>query len=393
MAAGSGRERRPVVRCEPFISSLRQDKLDPTAKAPRSGPTVKALFASVLLLAGGTAAVTGSVEGLGAQLATLGQAPPSQLAVEEIPSSLIGGYMSAAPSCADLPWQVLAAIGWAESRHGSGRVDPVTGDTQPPILGPPLNGSGIGGNVTPMPDPSTPDGWAQAVGPMQFLSTTFTRWATLAPGRPVGLTPDPQNFWDATFTAARYLCAGRSAVGDIRQAIYSYNHSGHYVDVVWDKAIAYGMPPDGGTGVGIPTGSVAAAPGGRTFTGDANAVIEWALTQLGVPYVWGGTTPGRALDCSGLVYLAYKRIGVNLPRTTVGLVKVGVAIDPTGPLQLGDLIFSRGGRPTRDLGHVGMYAGGGRWIVAPRSGETVSLRPVPRGVQLVRRVLTAPTLL
>ncbi len=354
---------------------------------------MKAVFVAFALLAGMTAVVTGSVEGIGAQLATLGQAPPTQEALDEIPGPLITGYMAAAAGCDDLPWQVLAGIGWAESRHGSGRVDLVTGDTRPPILGPALNGTGVGGNVTPIPDPTAPGGWARAVGPMQFLSTTFARWATLAPGRPAGLTPDPQNFWDATATAARYLCAGRPAVGDIRRAIYSYNHSGQYVEAVWDKAIAYGMAPDGGTGIGIPAGQLSAPTGGPTSTGDGAAVVAWALTQLGVPYVWGGTTPGRALDCSGLIYLAYKRIGISVPRTTAGLVKAGVSPDPSGPLQLGDLIFTRGGRPTHDLGHVGLYAGEGRWIVAPRTGETVSLRPIPRGVQMVRRLLTSPPVL
>jgi len=87
------------------------------------------------------------------------------------------------------------------------------------------------------------------------------------------------------------------------------------------------------------------------------------------------------------VQWAFARIGVAVPGTTSQQILVGT---PAGieDLRPGDLIFTRGGRTVRDLGHVAIYAGGGMEIVSPRTGDVVSLRPVRRGnVQAIRRVL------
>src|SRR5207302_1584503 len=99
---------------------------------------------------------------------TSSQTSPSTLARSEIPADLLPVYMAAAETCAGLPWQVLAGIGWVESRHAQGHADPATGQVAPAIVGPPLNGTG---GVEAIFDPSQPDGWAHALGPMQFLST------------------------------------------------------------------------------------------------------------------------------------------------------------------------------------------------------------------------------
>ncbi len=68
-----------------------------------------------------------------------------------------------------------------------------------------------------------------------------------------------------------------------------------------------------GVAVTLPDGSTVKAPN----TVAANAV-RYALTQLGVPYVWGGTTPGVGLDCSGLTQWAYHQAGLDLPRLAQG---------------------------------------------------------------------------
>ncbi|MGH9152711.1 MAG: C40 family peptidase [Acidimicrobiales bacterium] len=83
--------------------------------------------------------------------------------------------------------------------------------------------------------------------------------------------------------------------------------------------------------------------------------------------------------------------GIELPRTTAGQIAVGVEVEPAGGLVIGDLLFFRGGRPTHDLGHVAIYAGDGLMVIAPRTGDVVSLRPVPEGkVQAARRVAAGP---
>lgn len=299
--------------------------------------------------------------------------PPSAVALREIAAHLLPVYRSAAVTCPGLPWQVLAGVGWVESRHGQGRVDPVTGGVDPPIIGPPLDGRS---GFALIRDSSQPDGYAHALGPMQFLSTTWARWATLAPDRPPGAQPDVHNAWDAIFTAARYLCAGADHLDDVRAALFRYNRSEAYVREVLAKASEYGL----GSGPGQP---------GELVNGSGDRVVATALTQLGVPYVWGGESPATGFDCSGLVQWTYDQVGVALPRTTSEQILVGIPIG-VDDLRPGDLVFSRSNRNGEvvDLGHVAIYAGGGRVIVAPRTGDVVSLRSLqPASVQAVRRVL------
>jgi hypothetical protein len=197
-----------------------------------------------LLIAIGTAftAIVGGVIGL-AMLATgLSPNPPSAGAsmtgpVEGIPAGLEAVYQDAASRyCDGLPWEVLAGIGWMESRHGSGRLDPATGMVDPPVIGPAIDGRP---GFAAIPDPTSTDGWAHALGPMQFLSTTWRRWATLAPGRPAVAAPSPHNMWDAIHAAARMLCGNRPVIDDIRRAVFGYNRSWDYVDAVLARGERY----------------------------------------------------------------------------------------------------------------------------------------------------------
>ena len=334
------------------------------------------------------ALVVASVAGLATLThagAALEPSPASAQARAEIPADLVPVYQGAALACAGLPWQVLAAIGFVESGHAGGRADPATGAVAPPIVGPPLDGRP---GFAAIADPASSDGWAHAAGPMQFLPATWARWATLAPGRPPGAVPDPHNAWDAIYAAGRKLCGGRGEMGELRAAILAYNRSEAYYAAVWERALAYGMAPTGSADAGTPTGPLVAPAPGQTWRADRAVVVGAALGQLGVPYVWGGTTPGVALDCSGLVVVAYAAAGVRLPRTTASQVNLGVPVPVDAELAPGDLVFFRGGRPTHDLGHVGLYVGDGLMVIAPRSGEVVSLRPLPRRhLQLVRRLL------
>jgi len=161
----------------------------------------------------------------------------------EIPATLLPVYRAAAQTCSGLPWPVLAAVGWVESHHGQGRVNPVTGQVAPPILGPPLDGRAGRARIA---DPSQPDGWARALGPMQFLSTTWAAWGRVAPGR-IG-PPDVQNAWDAIYGAAAYLCGTAGRITDLHAALLRYNHSERYVADVLAKAAAYGYGTSRGDG-------------------------------------------------------------------------------------------------------------------------------------------------
>ncbi|HKB20025.1 MAG TPA: C40 family peptidase [Gaiellaceae bacterium] len=95
-------------------------------------------------------------------------------------------------------------------------------------------------------------------------------------------------------------------------------------------------------------------------------VARIALRAVGVPYRWGGTSPSGGFDCSGLVYWAYRHVGVALPHSSYALAGAGRRVR-TSRLRPGDLLFFWG------YGHVGLYVGHGRMIHAPHAGERVQV--------------------
>ena len=115
----------------------------------------------------------------------------------------------------------------------------------------------------------------------------------------------------------------------------------------------------------------------------AERAVRLARTQLGVPYRYGGASPG-GFDCSGLVMWAYGRAGVSLPHNAAALYGVGRAV-PRSALRPGDLLFVRG------LGHGGIYVGRGRMIHAPQSGRHVEIQSLAarRGTLVGARRVTA----
>ncbi|MDO8914715.1 MAG: NlpC/P60 family protein [Coriobacteriia bacterium] len=102
--------------------------------------------------------------------------------------------------------------------------------------------------------------------------------------------------------------------------------------------------------------------------------VDVALRYLGVPYVWGGSSPS-GFDCSGLVQYSYRQIGILLPRTSSQQYHVGafIPVDRTATLLPGDLVFfGYDGDPER-VHHVGMYVGNGNFVHAPATGDRVKV--------------------
>ena len=121
--------------------------------------------------------------------------------------------------------------------------------------------------------------------------------------------------------------------------------------------------------------------------------IQYALVQLGKPYVWGASGP-NGFDCSGLTLQAYHAAGIGLPRTTYDQVYAGQPIFDITQLAPGDLLFTEGSDPGPGgaPGHVGMYVGSGMVIDAPHTGATVQLTNLSEWVHqvvAVRRMVPA----
>ncbi|MRK01427.1 murein transglycosylase [Aeromicrobium sp. S22] len=165
-----------------------------------------------------------------------------------IPRRALTAYVKAAeslksshPRCG-LAWNTLAGIGASESSHGAfggARLDR-SGVASPRILGVPLDGTG-GNRAIRDTDGGALDGdttWDRAVGPMQFIPTTWQRWGTSASGG----EPDPHDIDDAALSAGRYLChAGRdlSTSTGWSRAVLTYNRSTAYAEKIARTASAY----------------------------------------------------------------------------------------------------------------------------------------------------------
>lgn len=273
---------------------------------------------------GGPTVATGSVSG------------PSELA--QVPTSMLALYQRAARTCPGLPWSVLAAIGTVESSNGTS----------------PLPGVRSGANA------------AGAEGPMQFEPTTFALYDRPVPAGGVK-PPSPYDPVDAVYAAARDLCANGAASGrHLAAAVFAYNHSSLYVSRVLTLAQSYR--------------EVSGSGGAAAFA--ARVALDWALAQVGTPYVWGGEAPGVGFDCSGLVQAAYKVPGITLPRVAQDQFDAGPRLAAGARLVPGDLVFFGGG--AGDVSHVGIYVGstGGQayMVDAPHTGADVRVEPFPTTV-------------
>ncbi len=152
------------------------------------------------------------------------------------------------PAC-NLTWVTLAGVGRVESHHGryGGTSVREDGTLSKPIVGVPLDGS-PGVQAIPDSDRGRLDGdleWDRAVGSMQFLPTTWSRWSIRANND--GTPADPQNVDDSALTAARYLCASGGDLGTGQgwwKAVLTYNQSTKYGRDVFSGADAYARKAD-----------------------------------------------------------------------------------------------------------------------------------------------------
>jgi NlpC/P60 family/Transglycosylase SLT domain len=284
--------------------------LDPGAGRGSAAITLSTVSSLLLML---LAAVAGAVAGITGQEASACTAQPAAgRATASIPAGYLADFEAAGTEYG-IPWTILAAIGEVES-----------GDSE---------NSG----------PSS----AGALGPMQFLPST---WKLYGDGG------DINNPAEAVPAAARLLIAN-GAPGNLQQAIFAYNHSEAYVQLVLSWAARYAA--DGAQAISAGGSAVCEqAALGPLPAGAAGMILAFAEAQLGKPYQYGATGPD-AYDCSGLAMMAYRAAGIILPRTSQAQWAFGARI-PAAQVQPGDLVF---------------FAGSGGTPGAPGTSASSSTRP------------------
>ncbi|MEV0145225.1 MULTISPECIES: NlpC/P60 family protein [unclassified Nonomuraea] len=139
---------------------------------------------------------------------------------------------------------------------------------------------------------------------------------------------------------------------------------------------SYSAPSTGGSGATAAYSGGAATPVPFvTGNGTGADIVNAARQHIGKPYVWGSNGPS-SFDCSGLVYYALNQSGIKIGDATAAVYQAsGQAV--TGPPQPGDLVFF--GQPAH---HVGIYAGDGQMIHAPRPGDVVKVSTVASNASL-----------
>lgn len=174
---------------------------------------------------------------------------------------------------------------------------------------------------------------------------------------------DPHNVYDATASTTVELCTSHpnnqvdfSNQDQLRAALFRYNPWNVYVDDVMSNIAEYESLPT--TDHQVPASSE-----------QGKIAAEWAIQQLGKPYVWGGMGP-HGFDCSGLVLRAWEAAGVTIPRVTVDQVNIGTKV-PLDAIAPGDLLFYDTGGTPGPPSHVTMYVGEGQMIHAPRTGQPI----------------------
>ncbi len=128
-------------------------------------------------------------------------------------------------------------------------------------------------------------------------------------------------------------------------------------------------PDDDGTGNIDSNASTVTVPA-RSKDAIGNMLLQ-SISLIGIPYRWGGNSPETGMDCSGFIRYLYKTsLGINLPRTSAEMARVGKRINYDS-IEPGDLLFFNTRRGSNT--HVGMYIGNNKMIVAPRTGQDIQI--------------------
>jgi peptidoglycan DL-endopeptidase CwlO len=314
------------------------------------------LITAPMLIMGGSSLLFES--GTGCSAAQGGQPTASPDAHDSIPANYLALFKETGNKYG-VPWVILAGIGEVESDDGRSNLPGVHSGANAFGAAGPMQ-IGIGG--------ASGNEWGGA--PIHPASEVVNGVATDADGRGVADVYDPA---DAIAGAAKYLLE-HGVQQDVSGAIFAYNHSDAYVQLVLSYASDYAS---GGYTVSpvtvanvpscIPGASTAADTDGQVPNNTVATAIDYAEAQLGKPYQWGATGPD-AFDCSGLVMMAYRAAGIYIPRTSQQQWLWGPRVAPS-QVEPGDLVFFAGADGTPQApGHVGLVIGHDEMIEAYATG-------------------------
>jgi cell wall-associated NlpC family hydrolase len=296
---------------------------------------------------GGSAVVTSAI-----------QPAPSKAAGTSIPSDYLQFYQNAGRTYG-VPWTILAGIGEVESNHGRSTLPGVHSGA---------NGFGAAGPMQIGIGGAAGNTWGGA--PVHPASEHVSGVATDGNSDGVASVYQPA---DAIDGAAKYLVE-HGVLTNPSGAIFAYNHLTSYVQAVLGWAGVY-------AGGGFTVTAATAAPQASCQPGTTSisvpnqsvaTVIAFARQQIGKPYLWGGTGPD-AFDCSGLVMMAYRAAGIDIPRTADLQWLWGPRVPP-GHEEPGDLVFFAGSDGTATSpGHVGLVIGHDLMIEAYATGFPIRI--------------------
>ncbi len=258
-----------------------------------------------------------------------------------------------------VPWVILAGIGKVESDDGQSNLPGVHSGQ---------NGFGAAGPMQIGIGGASGNSWGGT--PVHPAGQVVSGVATDGNGDGVANVYDPA---DAIAGAAKYLTQ-HGVQSNASAAIFAYNHLQSYVQAVLNWAAIYsrgGYTVSNATTVSAPE-CLTSVQTGQVPNQVVASVISYARTQLGKPYLWGGTGPD-AFDCSGLMMMAYRAAGINIPRTSEEQWSWGPRISAS-QVEPGDLVFFAGsdGTPTSP-GHVGLVIGKNTMIEAYATGFPIRI--------------------
>jgi cell wall-associated NlpC family hydrolase len=323
-----------------------------------------------MLVVGGSALLFAgaSGSGCGSSTASTVEQPAASQAANSIPADFLKWFQRVGLQY-NVPWTVLAGIGKVESDDGRTTLAGVHSGS---------NDFGAAGPMQIGISGASSNSWGGL--PVHRASEVVAGVATDENGDGIASVYDPP---DAIAGAAKYLIE-HGVQQNVPAAIFAYNHADWYVEEVlgWASTYAAGgftvasVNNTGSTTVtGMTKGSTSCTQNSTLAdfvapNATVGAAVNFAEAQLGKPYLFGGTGPA-AFDCSGLMLMAYRSAGVNIPRTSqqqwLHLPHV-----QAGQVLPGDLVFFAGADGTpRAPGHVGLVIGKNTMIEAYANGFPV----------------------